>query len=275
MEDFFLEKVAIVTGAAQGIGKAIALALAQRGCHVCCLDVKEQENRSVVQTAQSYHNQQCLGITCDITDPQQVKEAFAEIVHMFTKVDILINNAAVFTTESFVKDSYEEAIDKYHQNMDTNCLGTFLCTKQAAPIMAKQRQGWIINVNTNHVKRHLFSVSKSEHAYDASKYAQLSLSASMAKELLPYGIRVNAICPASTRTPMLEGYFDPSQLPLTKQIIEQATHYASLLEPEEVAKAVCGMLQWSKEEPVGNAYLLMYSQDCEALAKGHIDCLAK
>lgn len=271
----FEGQVAVVTGSAQGIGKAIVLALAKEGAVVCCLDIKDKENQQTALDAAQQGNSVCEAYHCDISDPQQINAIFDQIVNRFQKIDILINNAAVFSMMSFVKDTYQKALEDYTYNMDVNARGTFLCTKKVAPFMAQRESGNIINVNTNHIKRYLFSVSKSEHSYDASKYAQLALNESMAKELIQYGVRVNAICPASTRTPMLNGYFKPEDLPLTKETIRKATHYSSLLEPEKVAMAVCGMLQWPKDAPVGKEYLLMYSEDCKKLAAGPVEELAK
>lgn len=178
-------------------------------------------------------------------------------------------------TMSFVKDSYESALRDWAFNVDTNARSTFLCSKMAAPAMARRGSGEIVNIVTNHVKRYLFPPSNSEHSYDASKYAQLALNESLAEELHPYGIRVNALCPASTRTPMLQEFFDNIGMELTKETIGQVSGTASLLESEEVAEACCAIMNWDDSQPVGQAYLLMYSEDCEELKKGHVARLAK
>ncbi len=269
------QKVAIVTGSAQGIGKAIAIKLAQNGYCLCLLDNQEEKNNITLSEINKISDNESYAYTCDIGNKDEVIKVFDDIKNHFEYIDVLINNAAVFTTESIVKDDINKIVENYHKNIDTNFFGTLLCSSLVAPLMIKQNKGTIINVNTNHIKRNLFNVSRSEHCYDASKYAQLSLTQSMARELKDYGIRVNAICPASTRTPMLEGYFDPSLLPLTKETILKATHYYSLLEPEEVADAVLGMINWDNDQPVGNTYLLMYSEDCKDLVKGHVERLSK
>lgn len=268
-------KIAIVTGSAQGIGEAIALSLAKRGCVVCLLDIKEELNNKVAKKASLLSGKECPSYRCDISKENDIEKIFDKIYSKFGKIDILINNAAVFSMFSLVKDSYKDAIEDYRYNMDTNMFGTFACIKKVAPIMARQRSGEIINVNTNHIKRYLYRVSKSEHSYDASKYAQLSITESAARELYEYGIKVKGVCPASTRTPMLENYFKPKDLPLTIEKIAKVTHPASLLEKEEVADTICNMLLWDDKQPVGNAYLLMFSRDCEELSKGHVERLAK
>lgn len=176
---------------------------------------------------------------------------------------------------SFVEDSYERALEDWRFNMDANALGTFLCAKKVAPFMARYRSGQIINVVTNHVKRYLFPPSSNEHSYDASKYAQLALNESLDCELKRYGIRVNAICPAATRTPMLQGFFDDYGLELSRETVGQCAGIASLLEPEEVAEAVCHILSWDDGQPTGKAILLMNSEDCEHLRNGFVAELAK
>lgn len=269
------QKVAIVTGSAQGIGKAIALKLAQNDYCLCLIDNQTDRNSTTCSEINKISEHVSYAYTCDIGNREEVEKVFDDIKKHFDHVDVLINNAAIFTTESIAKDDINKIVENYHKNIDTNFFGTLLCSSLVVPLMIKQNKGTIININTNHIKRNLFNVSRSEHCYDASKYAQLSLTQSMARELKDYGIRVNAICPASTRTPMLEGYFDPSLLPLTKETILKATHYYSLLEPEEVANAVLGMINWGDNQPVGNAYLLMYSEDCQDLAKGHVERLSK
>lgn len=261
--------IAVVTGAAQGIGKAITENLANNGFIVCCIDIQSEKLNVLCQ------NENCIPYLCDVSKPEQVIEVFSKIEKKFKKVDVLINNAAVFSTMSFVESTFEEAIEDYQFNMNTNMLGTFLCTKVVSQLMVQNKKGMIINVNTNHIKRNLFSVSKTEHSYDSSKYAQLSLTQSAAKELIQYGIRVNAICPAATRTPMLESYFDKSELPITLEVMKRYVHNASLLEPEDVARAVLGMIFWPDTEPVGNAYLLMFPKDCDELAKGHVERLSQ
>ncbi len=266
--------VAVVTGAAQGIGESIALSLGKRGACVVCLDVKDAANEDTAAsitkaggTAYTYH--------CDLAEPGQIEEVFGQILDRFGRIDILINNAAVFSTMSFVEDSYEQALADYTQNMDVNARGAFLCAKMAAPGMAARKSGQIINVVTNHVKRYLFPASSNEHSYDASKYALLALNESLDCELKQYGIRVNAICPAATRSPMLQAFFDSIGMELTKENIGACTGHASLLESEEVGETVCHMLEWDDEQAGGKAFLMMYSEDCEKLKLGAVEELAK
>lgn len=270
--DSLQNKVAVVTGSAQGIGKEIAKSLIRLGVIVYGLDINDQKNQEVANECLPLGKY--INVHCDISSPKEINEVFNSIISVENCIDILVNNAAIFTTTSILKDSYSTVLENYEQNMNINTRGTLLCIKKVVDGMAKKGHGEIININTNHVKRKLFSVSKNEHSYDASKYAQLSLNESIARELNEVGIRVNAICPAATRTPMLNNFFKPEDLPLTAEIIGKATHYASLLEPEEVANAVIGMITWPENGVFGKEYLLMYSEDCESLAKRPVEVLA-
>lgn len=265
---------AVVTGGAQGIGRSICLALAKRKVQVYSLDINDAGN----QETEGLMNSVGLGchvLHCDVSDSEDIRKTFDKILLKEGVIDILVNNAAVFSTMSFVRDSYESVLKDWSFNMDTNARSTFLCSKMVAPAMAQKGSGEIINIVTNHVKRYLFPPSNSEHSYDASKYAQLALNESLAEELHPYGIRVNALCPASTRTPMLQEFFDSIGMELTKETIGQVSGTASLLESEEVAEACCGIMNWDNSQPVGQAYLLLHGEDCEELKKGHVARLAK
>ena len=269
------EQVAVVTGAADGIGYGIAFALAKRGCRIACLDIADEKNEKTAAALSGAAGKECRAYHCDMADPESIEEVFDRILKDFGRIDILVNNAGVFSTMSFVEDSYETALENYHFNMDVNARGLFLCAKKAAPHMAERGYGHIINVITNHVKRYLFPPSDNEHSYDASKYAQLAFNESLDCELRKYGIRVNAVCPAATRTPMLQAFFDDLGMELTKETIGECAGIASLLEADEVGEAVCHIINWDDTQPTGKAILLMYSKDCENLKQGYVEELAK
>lgn len=268
-------QVAVVTGAARGIGRGIVLSLAKRDVKVICLDRQEEENKKTAEDAAKLSEAGSAAYTCDISDPKQISEIFDIILETEKRIDILVNNAGVFSTMSFVKDSYEDAVKDFQFNMDVNARGTFLCSKKVAPHMAGRGSGQILNVVTNHMKRYLFPPSDNEHSYDASKWAQHGLNESLDCELKPFGIRVNAIYPAATRSAMLQGFFDALQIPLNKKTIGECSGYESLLEIEEVGEAACHILEWDDSQPTGKAFLLMYSEDCYKLKNGYVEELAK
>lgn len=267
-----LEKqTAVVTGAALGIGRGIALSLAKRGARVICLDINETENKKTSAEAAALSPAGSRAYACDIARPEQIDSVFDDIIKEEGRIDILVNNAGVFGAMSFVKDSYEKALEDFQFHMDVNARGTFLCSKKAAPVMSANGYGQILNVVTNHMKRDLFPPSDCEHSYDASKWAQYGLNESMDCELRPYGIRVNAICPAATRSAMLQRFFDSMKLPLTKETVGQCSGHASLLETWEVGEAACHILEWDASMPTGKAFLLMHPEDCERLKNGYVE----
>ena len=260
-------KTAVVTGAAEGIGKGIAGALADADYEVFCLDKNDEENRKTVDEI-NRKKKKAAALHCDLESPDEIREVFEKILEDH-HIDVLVNNAGIFISNSYLKGSYEEAVEVFDRQMAVNARATYLCTKMAAKDMAERKDGKILNIITNHVARNLYRPSRSEQAYDASKWAQFELNESMDRELKEYGIRVNALCPASTRTPMLQGFFDDYGLPLNRETVAKVTHFDSLLEIEDVGRAAVNILSWDDDQPTGNAYLLIYQKDCDDLKKGH------
>ena len=258
---------AVVTGAAKGIGKGIATALAREGVKVCCLD-KDDLNNELTVNKINEDGGKAFAMHCDLADPRQIDETFDSILKE-DRIDILVNNVGVFIGNSYLKGTFEEALKVFDEQMAVNARATYLCTKKVAVSMAKRGSGQILNIITNHLARNLYRPSRSEQAYDASKWAQFELNESMDRELKEYGIRVNALCPASTRTAMLQDFFDKAGIELNRENVFKVTHFDALLEIEDLGKAAVNVLSWDEQQPTGNAYLLIYPEDCESLKEGH------
>ena len=158
------EQVAVVTGAADGIGYGIAFALAKRGCRIACLDIADEKNEKTAAALSGAAGKECRAYHCDMADPESIEEVFDRILKDFGRIDILVNNAGVFSTMSFVEDSYETALENYHFNMDVNARGLFLCAKKAAPHMAERGYGHIIKNNLSHKPR-----SSGKHIIDVNQ----------------------------------------------------------------------------------------------------------
>lgn len=253
-------KIAIVTGGANGIGAGTAKMLASHGVTVLSFDWDEAENRALCASNPLIH-----AVTCNCADYQDIRRCFETAMEQFGGVDILVNNVGSFRDSSFLKESYADAMSGFEE-MVRSCAGsTYAFTQLAAPIMAARGEGAIINVLTNHVHRDICRVSAAEHAYDAAKYAQLSLNMSMAAELRPHGIRVNAVDPASTDTKMLRDFFSARGIALSAESIGRMTGTVSLLTAEEVGMAICNLIRWEDPAPVGKNYLLQFREDCERL----------
>jgi NAD(P)-dependent dehydrogenase (short-subunit alcohol dehydrogenase family) len=186
-------KVAIVTGASRGIGRAIALALAKEGASIIVAD-KEPGHQTIKMIRELGRPR--LYVEVDVRDAASVEHLVSRAIEEFGKIDVLVNNAGVFIFAK-VEDMTEEQWDL---TFDVNIKGIFLCCKAVArEMMSRKISGKIVNVSS--------SAGLAGHvgysAYCSSKRAVLAFTESLAKELGPFGIRVNAICPGDTETDML------------------------------------------------------------------------
>jgi len=191
------DRVAIVTGAGRGIGVAYAKALAAEGAKVCATDIRDtQRTVEIIQQ----QGGEAIGITCDVTDAAAVADLAAETVAKFGKIDVLVNNAAVFADldRSHFMDITSDAWDKV---MSVNTRGVFECVKAVVPDMRKRGYGKIINIASGTV----FKGSPGLCHYVASKGAVIAMTRVMARELGDDNICVNAIAPGMTISEALEG----------------------------------------------------------------------
>ena len=186
-------KVALVTGGARGIGKEIALVLAKEGANIVLCDVNLEEAE---QTAGQIKDlgRECLALKADVTDSKSVEDMVDKILDKYKKLDILINNAGI-TKDNLILRMSEEDWDKV---IAVNLKGTFLCTKIVSKVMLKQRFGKIVNLAS------IIGImgNAGQANYAASKGGIISFTKSVAKELAPRGVCVNAIAPGFIRTEM-------------------------------------------------------------------------
>ncbi|WP_235604819.1 SDR family NAD(P)-dependent oxidoreductase [Enteractinococcus helveticum] len=182
---------AIVTGAAQGIGRAIADRLAAEGSIVVCLDI--QEMAAPVVQGQEFH-------FCDVTDAHQVQDVVAKVLDEHGGVDILVNNAGLLEQARSLRDVTSEQLHKY---FDTNAVGPMLMVQAAYDaLIASKWRGRVINI----ASRTFFTGSSRQPAYVASKGALLGLTRVMAHELGQYGVTVNAVLPSQIASPGTRRY---------------------------------------------------------------------
>ena len=186
-----------MTGAGRGIGRVIALALAEAGCDVSILEVNIEDGRKVAQEIEKM-GRRALAIGADVRRPAEVKEAFATTAREFGRVDICVNNAGI----AFHEPAEETLEEHFDQTLDVNLKGVFLCCQEAARIMIPQKEGSIINIAS--MSGTVANFPQKQAAYNASKAGVVLLTKCLAVEWAPYGIRVNSLSPGYTRTEMTE-----------------------------------------------------------------------
>jgi len=187
-------RVALVTGAARGIGRATALVLAEEGADVGVVDVlpEVEATAEAIRTA----GRRSAAAVFDIADPAEVREGVESLVQALGPIDVLVNNAGIYVNkpvEAFTEREYDAV-------MGVNMKGTFLCTKFVIPSMVRRRRGAIVNVASD---SGLVGTAGSS-VYCASKGAMVLFTMAVALDHAKDGIRVNAICPGEVETPMLE-----------------------------------------------------------------------
>jgi len=187
------DKIALVTGAAQGNGKGIAKRLAEEGATVVLTDVLEKVHETAKELKAS--GLKVVGMKMDVTKSSEVNQTVKRVLEELGKIDILVNNAGIYPDEPPIYDMPEEFWDNMY---NINVKGVFNCLKAVLPVMVKRKSGKVINLSS--VTGPMVSVPHSS-AYSSTKAAISGLTRALALELADYGINVNAMCPGYVKTP--------------------------------------------------------------------------
>ena len=217
-------RVALVTGAAQGIGKAVALLLARNGADIVVWDINLEKAEETANEIRSI-GRKALAVKVDVAHWNDVEQMVEVILEKFAKIDILVNNAGI-TRDKLILRMTEEDWDAV---LDVNLKGTFHCTKAVVRHMAKQRSGKIINIAS--VVGEMGNASQAN--YSASKAGVIGLTKTIAREFAQRGININAIAPGYIETPMTEVL--PEKV---KEELKKLIPMERLGKPEDVAEAV-------------------------------------
>jgi len=222
-------KVAIITGAGSGIGRASAVLFSQEGARICVADIDKEGGQQTVDLIKRKKSD-AIFVHADITKASHAERMVKVTLDQYGKLDILFNNAGIgmpFIPIEQIKESL------WHRLMDINVKGIFLGCKYAIPAMKRQGGGVIINTASISGVRPRPGLS----AYSASKGAAILLTKALAIELAPFKIRVNCVNPVVVETPFLEKNIDRNQLAEAKKTMLSTIPLGRLCQPEDIAHA--------------------------------------
>lgn len=224
-----VNKLAFITGAASGIGRAIAQIYAQAGAMVWIADVDEGAAHSAAESIRE-ESGYAEAIYCDVTHKESAQKAVDQILSRNGRIDILVNNAGVGLVGN-IMDTREE---DYERIMNVNAKGVYLMTQTVLPAMLERKYGVIVNMAS---LASLIAV-KDRFAYSASKGAVLMMTKSVALDYVDQGIRCNCICPTRIHTPFVDSYLQKNYPGHEVEMFDKLSQYQPLGrmgKPEEVA----------------------------------------
>jgi len=244
----FERKVVIVTGAGTGIGEATAMMFAREGARVVVAD-SDAGNGAQAAERIGGTGAECHFIQVDVSRADQVKALIEDTVSRFGAIDILVNNAGVYTKGDAVTTPEEE----WDRILGVNAKGAFLCSKYAIPFMIETGKGTIVNIASEAGIVGL----PNQVAYNVSKAAVIMLTKSMAVDFASRGIRVNAVCPGTTETPLVKKALEKEKDPRSaRKALEQCRPANRLGRPEEIAAAVLAMASDELGYATGSALVI-------------------
>jgi NAD(P)-dependent dehydrogenase (short-subunit alcohol dehydrogenase family) len=260
---------AIVTGAAQGLGRAFAVALAEAGADVAVCDIQTSV-KDVAEELQA-HGARAVADTADVTKPDEVAAFVSLAVAELGGLDLVVNNAGVVRATSPTTDSLEQAVEDFRWMVDVNLGGTYLVGRAAIPHIIAAGTGDIVNVTTDHIHTCGYPIAL-DHAdapdcpwagaprpplggpvfdvYDSSKWGIKGLTLTWSRALAPHGVRVNAFGMGATNTPMYRSHLGANPVPPTT------------MQPEQVAAVLVDLLAEGPGGRTGDSIELWVGHPC-------------
>jgi NAD(P)-dependent dehydrogenase (short-subunit alcohol dehydrogenase family) len=242
----FAGKVAFVTGAANGIGRAAALAFAHEGASVVAADVSEQGNQDTARMIEEAGGR-ALAVRCDVSRDGDVKAALDRAVETFGRLDFAFNNAGVEQPVTATADLTEKEWDRI---VDINLRGVFLCMRHEIPLMLEQGGGAIVNTSSGAGVKGFAG----QGAYCAAKHGVVGLTRAAALDYAKANIRVNAVCPGIIETPMMDRFSGGTPEGRERVIAQEPV--GRMGKPEEIASAVLWLCSDAAAFMVGHAMVM-------------------
>ena len=242
----FAGKVAFVTGAANGIGRATALAFAREGASVVAADVSEQSNRETARLIQQAGGR-ALAVRCDVSREEEVEAALNKAVEAFGRLDFAFNSAGV---EQPMKPTADLTPEEWDRITGIDLRGVFLCMRHEIPLLLKQGGGAIVNTSSGAGVKGIAG----QAAYCAAKFGIVGLAKAAALDYARSNIRINVVCPGIIETPMMDR-FSGGTPEGREQVIAQEP-VGRMGKPEEIAAAVLWLCSDAAAFVVGHAMVI-------------------
>jgi NAD(P)-dependent dehydrogenase (short-subunit alcohol dehydrogenase family) len=239
-------KVAFITGAANGIGRATALAFARAGASVVVADISEQANRETARMIEAAGGR-ALAVRCDVTRTENVQAALDTTIEAFGRLDVAFNNAGVEQAIMATTDVTEAEWDRI---ISINLRGVFLCMKYEIPLMLKHGGGAIVNTSSGAGVKGFTG----QAAYVAAKHGVVGLTKAAALDYAHANIRVNAVCPGIIDTPMMDRFSGGTTEGRERVVAQEPI--GRMGQPEEIAAAVVWLCSDAAAFVIGHAMVI-------------------